>query len=289
MSHRISIFRELFLVFCLVLFFFPMTLTSSWATATTHTSHAENDLIQREELGVNPITAPSIQQLLAKLEAFGPIPEGFIAKNPRHVSFSNRFQTALHLGSLVADGLLLTIAERENDLFDLSRALIRDAKSLNVADRLKQRGRSLLDLSSKGDWLGMRRELIGTQEDVEQSLMDLRDDVLADVISMGGWIRGFQFACTVTDDNYVSQRSKMLVDLEIMDYYIDRLENLSPPLRKTGLVQDMTETLKSAREIASRAPDQGPSHDDVHRLKLLADHLFADTIASTDSQGNLLK
>lgn len=287
MSHPISIFRELFLIFCLVLFVFSMTLPSSWATAKDQTSG--NDLIQREELGVNPITAPSIQQLLTKLEAFGPIPEGFIARNPRHVSFSNRFQTALHLGSLVADGLLLTIAERENDLLDLSRALIRDAKSLNVADRLKQRGKSLLDLSSKGDWLGMRRELIGTQEDVEQSLMDLRDDVLADVISMGGWIRGFQFACTVTDDNYVSQRSKMLVDLEIMDYYIDRLENLSPQLRRTGLVQDMTETLKSAREIASQAPDQGPSHDDVHRLKLLADRLFADTIASTDSQGNLLK
>ncbi len=288
MSLKISILRELFLVFCFALFLLPITLPSSLATEKKNTSHDRDDLIQREELGVNPITAPSIQQLLAKLEAFAPIPEGFIATNPKQVSFSNRFQAALHLGSLVADGLLLTIAERENDLLDLSRSLIRDAKSLNVADRLKQRGKSLLDLSAKGDWLGMRRELIGTQEDVEQSLMDLRDDVLADVISMGGWLRGFQFACTVTDDNYVSQRAQILVDLEIMDYYIDRLENLSPQLRKTGLVRDMTETLKNVREIASQAPEHGPSHEDVHRLKLLADHLFADIITPTDSQGNLL-
>lgn len=276
------------LSFCVLLLFLFIPHFSLFAIEESlgQTPLRENDdLIRREELGVNPITAPSIQELLVRLESFGPIPDGFLSSNPRRAVFPNRFQTALHFGSLVADGLLLTIAEREEDLLDLSRALVQNAKSLSVSDRLAERGKSLLDLSSRGDWLGMRRELIQTQVDVEESMMDLKDDVLADIISLGGWLRGFQFACTVTDSNYVSQRARMLVDGEVMDYYIDRLENLPPQLRRTELVQDMTNTLKQVRDIISEAPDQGPSPEDVHRLKLLADHLFADTIAPTNSKG----
>ncbi len=288
-GYRISIFTVRKIVFFLLLFS-PIYLGAPFAFANEEVADSRNPedpTIQREELGVNPITAPSIQALLVKLESFGPLPDGFLSTNPRQVSFPNRFQTALHFGSLVADGLLLTIAEKEEDLESLSQALIRKAKSLDVSDRLTQRGKSLLELSNRHDWLGVRQELIRTQGDVEQSMMDLKDDVLADVVSMGGWFRGFQFACTVTDLNYVPQRARMLADTEVMDYYLNRLENLSPRLRKTALVQDMTTALKHIREIASQAPDQTPTHEGVHRLKILADRLFADIIAATNARGDL--
>lgn len=284
MSSRTSPTTTTKVVFFLVLFL-PMV---GLSTVLSPSSSKEDDTVQREELGVNPITAPSIQELLEKLESFGPIPTGFLSSNPRNISLSNRFQTALHFGSLIADGFLLTIAEKQEELRDMSRALIRTAKSLDISDRLAQRGKSLLELSDKSDWAEMRKELIRMQEDVEQSIMELKDDVMADIVSLGGWLRGFQFACTVTERNYLSTRAHILADLEIIDYYIARLENLSPSLRKTDLVQKMTATLKKVREIASQAQNRTPTLEEIHRLKKLSDQLFADIVAPTNAKGNLL-
>ena len=86
----------------------------------------------REELGVNPVTSPSIASLLKDLEAFRPVPLKTIESANREASFSNRLQTALHFGSLVADGFMLTIAERPQDVQDIGRELIRQSRALGV-------------------------------------------------------------------------------------------------------------------------------------------------------------
>src|SRR5690606_1649114 len=64
---------------------------------------ASSNQHMRDELGVNDITAPSIANLLKDFSTFRPIPFDIIAANPREATYSNRLQTALHFGSLVAD------------------------------------------------------------------------------------------------------------------------------------------------------------------------------------------
>ena len=73
---------------------------------------SSSDEHMREELGINPVTSPSIATLLNDLEAFRPAPLKLLDATSRETSFNNRLQTALHFGSLVADGFILTIAER---------------------------------------------------------------------------------------------------------------------------------------------------------------------------------
>jgi hypothetical protein len=99
----------------------------------------------REELGVNPVTSPSIASLLKDLEAFRPVPMKTIEAANREASFSNRLQTALHFGSLVADGFMLTVAERPQDLQDIGRELIRQSRALGVGERLPSAARAFLN------------------------------------------------------------------------------------------------------------------------------------------------
>ena len=82
--------------------------------------------------------------------------------NPRDAVYDNRLQTSLHFGALVADGFMLTIAERSRDVQDIGRALVRQSRALgNQGDRLTKRSKSLFEYSEKGDWQGMREELGG--------------------------------------------------------------------------------------------------------------------------------
>ncbi len=259
-----------------------------------HAEQAVEDELQasseehmREELGVNPITSPSIAELLKQLEVFRPVPVKAIEAADHSASFTNRMQTALHFGSLVADGFLLTIAERPQDVQNIGRELIRQSRALGVGERLTTRSKSLLELSDKGDWVGMRAELVKTQEDVEQTMMELHDEEMAHMVSLGGWLRGFQLGAINTSERYTPAKAEILGQVRVMDYFLDRLDTLNPRLKATEFVTSFTDRIKKIRLVAIEAQGSPPSPEQVSRMRQFADE--AERIATTrvDASGKL--
>jgi hypothetical protein len=242
----------------------------------------------RDELGVNEITAPSIAQILKDFASFIPVPLDIIEANPRDAVYDNRLQTSLHFGALVADGFMLTIAERSRDVQDIGRALIRQSRALGVGDRLTKRSKSLFEYSEKGDWQGMREELVRTQADVEKTMIDLHDEEMSHMISLGGWLRGFQLAANNCAQRYIADKARILGGVEIMDYYIDRLETLHPRLKKTEFVSTIISKVKGIRDIAADAQGQVPSEAEVATMRDLANGLEAVALGPVDSDGKII-
>jgi len=242
----------------------------------------------REELGVNEITAPSIAQILKDFGNFMPVPIEIIAANPRDAVYDNRLQTSLHFGALVADGFMLTIAERSQDIQDIGRALIRQSRALGVGDRLTKRSKSLFEYSEKGDWHKMREELVRTQADVEKSMLDLHDEQMSHMISLGGWLRGFQLAANSCAQSYSPDKALILGRVEIMDYYIDRLDTLHPRLKKTEFVSTITSRIKSLRDLAAEAEGRAPTESEVKKMRDLANSIESVALGPVDSDGKIL-
>jgi len=242
----------------------------------------------REELGINPITVPSIRELLQTLDSYRPVPVELIEQNNRDATFPNRMQTCMHFGSLIADGFMLTLAERSRDIEEIGKSLLRQAHNLGVGDRLTSRSKSLLEKSSQGDWIGMREELIRTQGDVEVSMMELRDEEMVHMISFGGWLRGFQLATTATTQNYFPTRAAGLANVEIMDYFLDRLDTLHPRLKKTELVTSLVSKMQTLRALAERSEGRSPTREEVAEYKKLADELFVTAMSQVDDEGRIV-
>jgi Rps23 Pro-64 3,4-dihydroxylase Tpa1-like proline 4-hydroxylase len=118
-----------------------------------------------------------------------------------------------------------------------------------VEQRVSRHSRKLLDLAKQNDWERLRKELIVTQEDVEKALLELRDEPIVHLLSLGGWIRGLQIAAASVAANYSLERAKTLRNLELLDYYLDRLNTLSPRLKRSELVQKITAQLETVRTI----------------------------------------
>ncbi len=249
---------------------------------------ASSDQHMREELGVNPITAPEIRDLLKELDLFRPIPIDLISTNKRDAVFSNRMQTAMHFGSLVADGFMLTLAERPKDLEDVGRALIRQATNLGVGDRLTRRSKSLLEKSGRGDWIGMRQELVETQDDVEETMMQLRDEEIAHMISLGGWLRGFQLATHSAASNYFPTRAAGLVRVEVIEYFIDRLDTLHPRTKSTELVASLAGKLAALRAMSADLGERPPTKEEVVAMRDLADEIFLLTVSPVNDEGKIV-
>jgi len=248
----------------------------------------ESDSYVRDELGVNDITAPSISRILKDFGIFQPIQLDIIAANPRDAVYDNRLQTALHFGSLVADGFMLTIAERPQDIQDVGRSLIRQSRALGVNDRLTRRSKSLFEASDKGDWQSMREELIKTQADVEKSMLDLHDEQMAYMVSLGGWLRGFQLAANSCAVKYSADRAAILGRSDIMDYYLDRLNTLHPRLKKTEFVSVITAKLRDLLAVTTSTAGK-PSEADVKKMRDLANEIEAVALGPVDSEGKILK
>lgn len=223
----------------------------------------------REELGVNELTTPLVGKVFSDLELFQPPPLDLVRSFDLKRSFPNRFQTAIQFGALVANGFVATIARQKQLILDTGRALIREANTLSAGKSLAARSKSLFELSERNDWQGLRMELNATQEDVEDSMLELKDGEMADLVSLGGWLRGFQLAAHVTADHYTPQKAEALVRPVLMDYFIDRMDCLSPPTKKSPIVIAITSRLKTIRSlaVAGKTPTQG----DVVRMRDLAD------------------
>ncbi len=243
----------------------------------------------REELGVNELTTPSIQRLFTELEVFKPVPVQLIAKTDFERVYNNRFQTSLNFGSLICDGFFAVVAEQKPLVQDIGRALLRQAKSLAVGQRLSTHANSLLELGMRGDWAALKLELIKTQTDVEEAMIELRDEEMAHMVSLGGWLRGFEIGCIVTAENYTPQRAAGLMKPDVMDYFLDRLQTLNPRIKNSGLVTGITSRLQTIRAIAGEAADRAPTKSEVERMRNLAIEINKIASSKVDKDGNLIK
>lgn len=258
----------------------PLSLKGEIRVATNHESESIGQSAEqhyREELGVNELTTPLVGKVFTDLELFQPPPLGLVRSFDLKRSYPDRFQTAIQFGALVANGFVATIARQKQLVLDTGRALIREATILSAGQRLTARSRSLLELSDRDDWQGLREELNATQEDVEESMLGLKDGDMADLISLGGWLRGFQLASHVTADHYTEAKAAALVRPELMDYFIARMDCLSPSMKKRPAVITISANLKAIRALASAG--HLPTQSDVERMRDLADEAMSAALA----------
>lgn len=254
-------------------FFVGLTLAFGQIIEAQEDSDMSADSHFREELGVNPYTAPSIEQLFNTLDSLKPIPIPALTRPLRALHLDNRVKFALSFGVLISDGFLAVEGEEIKAIEPLGRELLRRAKGLGVEQRVTRHSKQLLDLAKKLYWIGLRRELIVTQKDVETAMLGLRDEEMVHLLSLGGWIRGLEIAAASVAADFSPERASKLRQLDLLDYYLQRLDTLSTPLKSTALISQIISGLKEVRQKLGDAP--AVSHEDVSDIQTTARSLVA--------------
>jgi hypothetical protein len=234
---------------------------------------------EREELGVNPYTAPSVAEIFQQLDDLKPLPFEELKRDFPQAAHASREQMGLVFGGLVADGFLIVEAQKRNFVEDLGRVLLRQARSLGVGDRVMRHSASLTELGKKGDWTAVRRELISTQQDVEQAMTELRDQKMAHLISLGGWLRGLEICAGAVEGNYTKDRAAVLWQRDLINYFSEELKTLPPAVAHKPLFEKIRAGVAEIRDLLNRAPE-APSLDQVKILHAKARELNLAIAAS---------
>lgn len=211
---------------------------------------------EREELGVNPYTAPNVAEIFQQLDDLKPLPFEQLKREFPQAAHSSREQMGMVFGSLVADGFLIVACQKKNLVEDLGRVLLRQARSLGVGDRVMRHSASLTELGKKGDWSAVRKELIATQQDVEQAMTELRDQKMAHLIGLGGWLRGLEITSGAVEINYSSDRAAVLWQRDLINYFAEEIATLPPGVAHKPLFAKIREGVGAIQELLNHAPDK---------------------------------
>lgn len=256
--------------------FFFAAATSAFALIATDFGSAqetnEEDHV-REELGVNRYTTPSITNIFHQLDELKPLPFEQLQRPFPPARRAGREQMGIIFGGLVADGFLIVACERRNAVDDLGRVLLREARSMGVADRVIRHSASLTELGKRGDWAAVREELAATQTDVEQAMVELRDQKMAHLISLGGWLRGLEIAAGAVEMKYTPLRAKVLVQLELANYFAEEIKTLPPSVAHAPLFQKLRTGIDSLRAKIDNPPPKGFSIAEIKTIHAQAREL----------------
>jgi hypothetical protein len=241
-----------------------------------------NEGHEREELGVNGYTAPSVARIFQLLDELKPLPFDQLKRDfPGPLSVS-RQQKGLVFGGLIADGFLIVEAQKKDLVENLGRVLVREARGLGVADRVIRHSASITELGRRGDWSGMRKELTATQADVEQAMVELRDEKMAHLISLGGWLRGLEISAGAVETNFSPKRARLLVQPDLADYFTEELKTLPPALIHTPLFERIRANVDVIDATIDKAAPPGTmTPADVRTIRMQA-HQADDTIRQVD-------
>jgi hypothetical protein len=210
---------------------------------------------EREELGVNRYTAPSIEHIFSQLDRLRPLPFDQLKRELPQTITGSREQKGMIFGGLIADGFLIVEAERKNLVENFGRALIEQARAFGVGERVMRHSASLTDLGKRGQWQKVRQELIATQSDVEQAMIDLRDEKMAHLISLGGWLRALDISAAAVQSEFSPARAKVLAQPDLADYFAEELKTLPPPVAHSALFEKIRAGVQKLRPVLSKPPE----------------------------------
>jgi len=249
-------------------------------------SGAQQDIEHiREELGVNEFTAPSIELVFQELAYLRPVPFDKVWRDLPSATPQSRARLALAAGGVIADGFLAVTAEKQSRIEPVGRSLIRLTKGLGVSDSVTRHSRSILEKAAKKDWGDVKKELVRAQAEVEAAMMQLKDEELAHLVALGGWLRGLEITAGIVEEEYTVERARRLVQPELMDYFIDRVETLDPTFKKTKLGQAIGAGLKEVKVLTTKPVNKPIDLAEVKRVRAVA-HDLNKAIAQDDEGGD---
>lgn len=260
----------------------PLVLASPLAWATPE-PEIPDDLIEdlhiREELGVNEITAPSIQAIFETLDDVSPLKSSLAPREMPERMPLDRTQIAMEIGVLMAEGFISVQTGDTKKIQPLAAQLQRYGRALGAGDRLERHVASLLESAEKSDVETLKKELTATQRDIEAELISLRDSDLSHLISLGGWLRALEVASASVNEKFSDKRAIPLFREDIADYYEITLGGLHPDVSERQNIVAIRRLLSTLREMMTVGEEGKPTEDGVAETAEIASQLVTLMLA----------
>jgi len=178
------------------------------------------------------------------LDKLGSPKWGEILRGQDFRATEDRAQTALLLGTVIADGFIAVEAENKKEVKEIGRQVLKLAGAIGVRQSVIARSNSIIEAADKSEWIRVRREFDGALQDVKHAMLELRDEELAQLVSLGGWLRGTQALSLVVVDDFTADGAELINQPSLMKYFSSQIGEMKPRLKENKLVAEIQSQLE---------------------------------------------
>lgn len=182
----------------------------------------------------------------------------------------DRAQTALLLGSVIAEGFIAVEAEDTERVKELGRNVLTLANAINVRKSVITRCKSITDKANQHDWRGVRVEFDGALQDVRTAMDEMNDEDLSQLVSLGGWLRGTDALTSIVNEHYTTTGAELLHQPELVHYFERCINSMSPRLKNNPLVLRVRDTLHQIGPIIDEK-SKNMNHEKVQKIQTITD------------------
>lgn len=211
------------------------------------------DLSKFPAAEVDNVVVPVPSEVFAVLDKLGTPNWRAELRSSTGKNTGNRAQVALLLGTVIAEGFIAVEAEDSEKVKSIGREVLVLAEAINVRKAVIARSKSITEKAGAKDWRAVRKEFDGALQDVRAAMEELGDDELAQLVSIGGWLRGTQVLTSIVSKNYSPDGAELLYQPQLLDYFTRRLDGLkNTRLGRDELVVRIRKTLSSIRPLIGK-------------------------------------
>lgn len=187
---------------------------------------------------------------------------------------SDRMELSLVFGTVVAEGFVAVQAQDKQAVEEIGREVINIAQSLGLTKAVRPHAQSILDAVQKDDWKAVRKEFDQTQATVRAEMERMRDNDLAQCVSLGGWLRGTSSATSVVSKAYTNDRAELLNQPMLVDHFSKSVGSMSDSAKNNRLVTAISKGLVTIRKSMD-SPDGSFTPEKINTIHTTCEELLA--------------
>jgi len=158
-------------------------------------------------------------------------------------------QVAMMLGVIIAEGFIAVEAEDAEEVKELGRAILTFSNAIGVRKAVVRRANSVVEFADKKDWNRVRTELDGALTDVRAAMIELNSEPLAQLVSLGGWLRGTEVLSQVVGSNFSRAGAELLHQPGLVEHFGKQLDGMKPRLRSNHVTVKIRQGLNEIQPL----------------------------------------
>jgi hypothetical protein len=191
---------------------------------------------------------------------------------------SDRTLLSLVFGYVVAEGFVAVQAEDKESVKDIGREVIDLAKALGISKSVLPHAQAILDAADQNDWKSIRKEFDLTQKTVRTTMEQMRDEDLAQCVSLGGWLRGTASVTSVVTKAFSADRAELLNQPMLVEHFLSAIGATPESTKNHPVVVKILAGLRIVLTEMESAVD-GFSEDSVRTIGKTCDSLLSEITA----------
>ena len=181
----------------------------------------------------------------------------------RWKSHGDQAQIATLLGVVIAEGFIAMEAKDSTGVKNIGNGVLKQARGLGVEKSALRRSRSIIEYADKEEWVEARKEWDSVFSDLQSGMIEIKSKELAQLVTLGGWLRGTEALCALVLQNYSPERAELIRQPTLIDDLEKQLRAMSSDIRARPIVVKLLDGIQTIRSLVES--ENGPLSEETVR------------------------